>query len=552
VIRRLAPAALARDRPSQLGPAPLAFALMLVPFIVLATLNSGGYRYGASDQAFYQPAVLKQLDPALFPRDTPVLAAQTGLTLADNVTASIVRASGAPVPAVFAALYVIALVLFAWGIWLIGRRLFTNGWTAVALLAAFTLRHAIARSGTNTLEGYFQPRLLAYGFGAVAVAAFLRGRHGVMSGVLVAAVLVHPPTALWFALWLAAAAMIHESRLRPWGLALAVAGAAVAVWALTAGPLSGRLDVMDPEWRRMLAGKTYLFPLEWPAYAWIVNLGYLPLIAWLLRRRTRLGLADARERALVVGSSVLVGVFLAALVCHAAGITLAFQLQPARVFWMFDFLATIYVVWAIAEGSSFRLKAEATRQQTEQSHASRSSARVASAGSPSSPVASVFSPSPPVASAFRRKETWAAIILLCLSTARGVYVVIEAQRPAVQLTIPDNDWGRVMAWARTTEKTSGWLAHPLHAVYYGTSVRVAGERDVFVEAVKDAALGMYDRRIAVRTDERLQALPDFEGLTVERARELATRYDLDYLVTEGTLNLPLAFESGALRVYDLR
>jgi len=39
-----------------------AFALMLVPFIALATLNSGGYRYGASDQAFYQPAVLKQLE----------------------------------------------------------------------------------------------------------------------------------------------------------------------------------------------------------------------------------------------------------------------------------------------------------------------------------------------------------------------------------------------------------------------------------------------------------------------------------------------------------
>ncbi|MEX1129212.1 MAG: hypothetical protein WEB50_11645, partial [Vicinamibacterales bacterium] len=435
----------------------------------------------------------------------PVLAAQTGLTLADDVTAAIVRASGASVPAVFAALYVVALVLFAWGIWLIGRRLYTNPWTVAALLAAFTLRHAIARSGTNTLEGYFQPRLLAYGLGAIAVAAFLRGGHVLMGTVLVGAALVHPTTALWFALWLAAAAMIHDRRLRPWGLALAVAGGAVGAWALTSGPLAGRLDLMDPEWRRMLAGKDYLFPLQWPAYAWIVNLGYLPLIAWLLRRRMRLGLADARERALVIGSSVLFGVFLAALVCHAAGIVLAFQLQPARVFWMFDFLATIYVVWGLAEG---------TRKET--------------------------------------RAALTAVILLVLSAARGVYVLIDAERPAVQWTIPDNDWGRVMAWARATDKASGWLAHPLHAVFYGTSVRVAGERDVFVEAVKDAALGMYDRRIAVRTDERLRALPDFEGLTPDRARALAAGYDLDYLVTEGTLNLPLAFESGALRVYRLR
>jgi hypothetical protein len=175
---------------------------------------------------------------------------------------------------------------------------------------------------------------------------------------------------------------------------------------------------------------------------------------------------------------------------------------------MFDFLATIYIVWAFAEGSSFRL-----------------------AGT---------------------RAALTALILLALSAARGVYVLVEAERPAVQWSIPDDDWGRVMAWARTTDKASGWLAHPLHAVFYGTSVRVAGERDVFVEAVKDAALGLYDRRIAVRTDERVRALPDFEGLTPARARALAAGHDLDYLVTEGTLNLPLAFESGALRVYRLR
>lgn len=496
------------SRPSVARDTPWPFAFWIVPFIVLAALNSGGYRYGASDQAFYQPAVLKQLDPALFPRDTPVLEAQTHLTLADEVVASAVRASGASVPAIFAALYVIALVLFAGGVWLIGRRLYANTWTTVALLAAFTLRHAIARSGTNTLEGYFQPRLLAYGLGAMAIATFLRGRLAIMGGLLLAAALVHPTTALWFAVWLAIAATIHDRRLRVWGGALAVAGAAAGVWALTSGPLAGRFDVMDPEWRRMLASKDYLFPLEWPAYAWILNLGYLPVIAWALHRRTRLGLAGTRECALVIGSSVLFGIFLMALVCHALGITLAFQLQPARVFWMFDFLATIYIVWAIAEGSCSRPKT--TR-----------------------PVV-------------------AAIILLCLSAARGVYVLIEVERPAVQLTIPDDDWGRVMAWARTTEKESGWLAHPLHAVHYGTSVRVAGERDVFVEAVKDAALGMYDRRIAVRTDTRLRALPDFEALTAEAARALGVEYDLDYLVTEGTLDLPLAYESGALRVYRLR
>lgn len=508
------------------GRLALTFWALLAPFIVLATLNSGGYRYGASDQAFYQPAVLKQLDPTLFPRDSPVLAAQTHLTLADEVVASIVRLSGVAVPGVFAALYVAALALFAGGAWQIGRHLYRSRWTAVALLAAFTLRHAIARSGTNTLEGYFQPRLLAYGLGALAVAAFLRGRLPAAAGLLVAGAIVHPTTALWFGVWLMAAAMIQDRRLRVWGLALPAAGAGLGAWALTAGPLAGRLDVMDPEWKAMLATKNYLFPLEWPAYAWIVNLGYLPLIAWLARRRARLGLADPRERALVLGSSALFAIFLVALVCHAASITLAFQLQPARIFWMFDFLATVYVVWALAEGPGRPLAVAVDTGWTFYT--------------------------PWTAAAAISRPAVVALLITLLSATRGVYVLLETERPAVQLTIPDDDWGRVMAWARATDAGSGWLADPLHAVRYGTSVRVAGERDVFVEAVKDAALGMYDRRIAVRTEERLRALPTVDGLTVDGARTLGARYGLDYLVTEGTLDLPLAFESGRLRVYRLR
>jgi hypothetical protein len=109
-----------------------------------------------------------------------------------------------------------------------------------------------------------------------------------------------------------------------------------------------------------------------------------------------------------------------------------------------------------------------------------------------------------------------------------------------------------MAWAQTTPEGSGWMADPMHAVKYGTSVRVAGQRDVFVEAVKDAAIGMYERSIAIRTRDRLVDLGDFTGLTPERARALAAQYGLDYLVAEQPLDLPVAFQSGALKVYRLR
>ena len=483
--------------------------LGLCGFLGLATLNAGGYRYGASDQAFYVPAVLLQLDPGSFPRDHAVLAAQTHLTLVDELIAGIVRLTGASLPATFLAMYLAALALMAGGVWLIGVRLYRSEWTAVALLAAMTLRHAIARSGTNTLEGYFHPRTMAFALGALAMAWFLRGRLPVAVVLIVIAGAVHPTTALWFAVWFTAAAWVAKPGLRRPIAGLVVAGAVAGLWAVTAGPLAGRLAVMDPEWRATLVTKDYLFPLEWPVYPWLLNLGYLPLIAWIYTRRVRAGLVDQHERGLVLGSASLAAVFAAALVLHAAGVIIAIQLQPARVFWMFDFLATIYVVWLLAEGR--------------------------------------------VASAFRRNESMIlALILLALSTIRGIYVLIESERPAVQVSIPDNDWGRAMAFVKTTAHDSHWLAHPIHAALYGTSLRIAGERDVFVEGMKDVAIGMYDREIALRTAERLAAVPDFHSLSAAEARTLAAEYDLDYIVTESRMDLPIAFESGRLHVYHLQ
>ena len=71
-------------------------------FVVLATLNAGGYRYGASDQAFYIPAVLHQLDPAIYPRDWAMLGAQGRFFFVDEIFAGLVRVSGLSLAAWFA------------------------------------------------------------------------------------------------------------------------------------------------------------------------------------------------------------------------------------------------------------------------------------------------------------------------------------------------------------------------------------------------------------------------------------------------------------------
>jgi hypothetical protein len=485
----------------------LLFALGLGPFVVLCTANSAGYRYGASDLAFYAPAVMQRLDPRLFPRDAPLIDAQARLTLMDETVAAAARVTRLPLPQLFAAVYAVTLGLLAWAAVRVGGALYAQGWTVVALLVALTLRHAIPQTGANSLEGYFHPRQLAFAFGALAAAAFLRRRYGAVALYLAGAAALHPTTTLWFSIWLAVAVFVAEPRWRR-SLAVALAAAAgVGGWAAIGGPLSHRLTRMDAAWLATLADKDYLFPLEWPGWVWLVNLGYVVAIVAVHRWRSAAGRVVERETALAIGCLTLAAVFAASLPFNAARVALAVQLQPARVFWMLDFLAVAYLVWALAEG----------------------------------PGAS-----------FRRAQAIAAVLLIA-SLARGTYImrVLFPDRPLAQVDVPDDDWGRVMRWARTGERSAGWLADPFHAAAYGTSVRVAGERDVFVEAIKDAALGMYDREIAMRTRDRMAALGEFSALTPARARELGEAYGLTYLVADRPLALPVAFASGPLRVYHL-
>ena len=485
------------------------FPLLLIPFVILATFNSAGYRYGASDQAFYLPAVLERIDPALFPRDSELIQSQAALTLVDETVAATARALPVDLPALFAVLYIGSLALLVWGALSIADRLYRTTWAAVALAAGLTLRHAIADTGTNTLEGYFHPRQLAFGLGVLAVALFVRRGPAWPAGLLICAALLHPTTALWFIVWLGIATVVAEERLRAPLALVAASGLILGVWALTLGPLQGRLMPMDSAWLQTLTAKEYLFPLQWPLSSWIINLAYAPLIIWIYTRRRSAGVMTSREPGLVVGCLSLLLVFTGALILHPWRIALAIQLQPARIFWMLDFLATVYVVWLLAEGAG---------------------------------------PRP-------RRAAGVAAVVIALTIARSAYVaaVRFPERSFATMAIADNDWGRVMEWARSSSAVSShWLADPVHAARYGTSVRVAGHRDVFVEAIKDAAIGMYSRPVAMRTRDRLDALGHFGDLGAPRARALATEYGLDYLVSDQPLDLPVAFRSGELRVYRLR
>lgn len=477
---------------------------------VLGILNSGGYRYGISDQAFYLPAVLQHQDQSLFPRDRALLNAQDRFMLFDDLIAEAWLATHLSLPSLFLTLFLVGLVVHFSAAVALGRFWYQSWWATASLVFLMTLRHRITRTGVNTLEGYLHPRMLAFAVGTWALVSFLKGHSLAAVGLIAIASVLHTTTAMWFAIWIGIAILIVEPSWR-WPVAVAaMAAACFGVWLLWFGPMREQLQYMDEPWLSVLNLKDYLFPTTWPVSAWMINLAY-PLVVWVGYRMRRVrSLVQPRERAIVLGALSLFALFLVSLPFVAFRLALAVQLQVSRIFWMLELLATIYVVWFSIE-----------RQR----------------GEPVRPAA-----------------RWVAIVLALASLSRGTYIMLVEQpdRRIIQRSPPDNQWSDVMSWIRRTPVDAHILADPNHAFRYESSERILGQRDVFLEVSKDTAVATYSRSIAHRVFERIQAVGDFDAMTAETARSLAARYNLDYLITERSLNLPRVYNNAQFNVYALR
>ena len=493
-----------------------------VGFCALVLLNVGGYRYGVSDQAFYIPVVMHEITPTLFPHDASLIAAQDKFFAFDDWFAPLLTLTGIPLSSAFLTAYGLTLVVLYGALVGLGRVFYTSQWAVAGLVVGLTMRHRIPDTAVNSLEGYFHPRLLAFALGLWSIVWCLRGRTWPAIFMLGLASLVHPTTALWFVVLVGSAVLVSDRDERPRLLAIAGAATLTAVY-LLAVPLSGHLVAMDPVWVDVLSVKDYLNPVEWPWSSWLANLGLGAVIAGVFLYRRRLGLVSSSETGVVIGCAVLVCLFLASVPLSHAHIALVVQLQTSRIFWLLDVLASAFMGWLLIESPLW----------------SRSSwHRVSIVG----------------LAGLRTAPRWGVVaILVVLAISRGVYVtfVVPAGRPITDDQAIVADWRVVMKWAGQQPIGTHFLADPGHANLYGSSVRVASGRDVYLEIVKDVGMAIYSADIAHRVKRRVDDLGHFANLNPERARSLARRYDLDFLVTEHDVPLPEATRSGRFHVYDL-
>jgi hypothetical protein len=252
-------------------------------------------------------------------------------------------------------------------------------------------------------------------------------------------------------------------------------------------------------------------------WTWAANLA-LPLLLWCVHRvRSARGDATPEDGALVWGGLALLALFLVTLPAVAARWALPTQLQISRVFWLLDFLLALYVIAAVAEqtrGTGFR-----------------DAARIL------------------------------GCTLLALSLGRATYVMLVEfpERSLFAVHLPATPWRDAMDWVKRQPLGVHVWTDPDHAAKYGSSVRVAAGRDVFLERVKDSAVAIYSRAVAQRVVERSAVRIPLPGAATDQgtgstgaARAWAERHGIDLIVTEARLSLPLAYANSQFRIYTPR
>ena len=199
----------------------------------------------------------------------------------------------------------------------------------------------------------------------------------------------------------------------------------------------------------------------------------------------------------------------------SARIALVVQLQFNRIFWLLDLFGSIYLAWLLVESPLWSRSKLAWLRKA---------------------------PRPAMAA-----------LLLVLALSRGGYVMFVERtgHPVLEANLAPSDWHEVMEWAATQPLGTHFLAEPDHAVRYGTSIRASGGQDVFLEIIKDTGIAIYSADIAHRLSQRIADLGDFKSLNATTALRLADQYDLDFLITEHSIDLPETKQTGRFHVYDL-
>lgn len=271
-----------------------------------------GYHLGIEDQAIYLPAILRNLDPTLFPRNAFFFEAQTSTMLLGAVVAGFVRHTHVQLPWVLLLFHLLSIFLLLLACWRIARRCFADDNAVWAGLAVVTCMLTLPIAGTAQfiVDQYLHPRALATAFVLFPVADLLPGAQRLRGWKL------FPWCGLWFLL-----ALVVHFQMAVFGLGLFVflyvpwekrLPALGQVPLLLAGiPVIGRLlSPGSPAWQEAARTRAQHYLLRWEWYEILGILAPIPLLWWfakLAEKRSETVASWLCRRLALFGALTLIG-----------------------------------------------------------------------------------------------------------------------------------------------------------------------------------------------------------------------------------------------------
>ncbi len=506
-----------------------------------------GYHPGLEDDAFYLAAIKRNLNPSLFPHDVDFFRVQFQATVFDKLIALSLRWTHVPLEWGILFWQWGATFLILWGCWRISRRCFAEvhaQWAAV-MLVAVVLTLPVSGTGLSLTDQYLHPRTLATGLILAAIVAVLDGQLVLMSGLLVAALLLHVIMAAFgasyclFLLWrptrhsliAAAEAGIKDKSdiaalkrcatqkqgrlspppLQPWRS---------AGWAALLLPLGWVFEPASDAWRRAASTRSFYFVLRWHWYEWLGVVAPLALLWWfraLARNRQEPILAWVSERLVYFGVFQLA---VALIMLLPARLERLRPLEPMR------FLHLVYLLFVLLSGGllgQYVLKKKVLRWLL------------------------LFVPLSG-GMFYAQREMYPATPHVELPGA------LASENPASENPASENAWVAAFRWiSRNTPIDSQFAIDPHYMELPGEDYhgfRALAERSVLADAVKDAGMAARVPNLAPRWLREVEAQQGWSGFRRPDFLRLKAEFGVDWVVLQapGVDGLPCPYRNAEVLV----
>lgn len=468
-----------------------------------------GYHPGVEDAEIYNPAILKILNPSLYPFGSEFFQSHARLTLYPKLMAATARIFHSSLDPALLFWHFLSIFLLLLACWTVSRELFEapfGRWAGVALVASL-LTIPVAGTALYMMDEYVNPREIALFAGVFAVGAALRRKYAGVALWTVFGALIHPLMSVFSLSLVAVIIWLRDFG----GFAGMRRRVSHAAWLL---PLGFSFAYPSQAYRDALQTRSYFFILRWQWYEWLGIFAPLALLWWFSRlaRKYQMRQLDLLCSALVIFEFVY---FALALVMTIPPRLVALaRYQPMRSLQIFYVMLFLIIGGLLGQW-------------------------------------------------VLRNRLWRWLVLF-IPLAGGMFYAqyqIFPSSPHIEWpgAVPANDWLRAFAWIRANTPTNSVFAlNPKHMALPGEDehgFRALARRSMLADAIKDTgAVTMFpDLPLAEHLQQQLQAQNGWEHFHDDDFARLHRDWGVTWVVLDqpGATSLACPYENHTLRVCRL-